>query len=366
MSSGGKTNKAGNPSGFMAAHLATILHHTLSGPMLAPQRRDQEHRMKSHPWIPHRFEATAKLVIDLAAYGLVRLLVAVIQTLPTDMGDRVCQAFAWLAAGPLRIRSRTTHSNLARIFPDATDDEYRQLTGAMWHHLLLMVCEIAWAQRRLHLSNWSQHVTFRDNRTMLRYMLGVRPVVMVTGHFGNFEIGGYVTGLMGISTLAIARRLDNRFLHDWVERFRGAKGQLMVDKDGCAAEVDRHLKNGGILSLLADQHAGAKGCWVDFMGAPASCHKALALFSLSSAAPMIVGSTRRVGGQPMQFEISCAGVADPHTDDDVCASVTTLTKWYNDRLALAVSSAIEQYWWLHRRWRTPPERIAKRMTQRAA
>jgi KDO2-lipid IV(A) lauroyltransferase len=232
----------------------------------------------------------------------------------------------------------------------------------MWHHLLLMVCEIAWAQRRLHLANWNQHVRFRDNRQILSYLLSRRATVMVTGHFGNFEIGGYVSGLMGFTSLTIARRLDNPFLHRWVERFRGAKGQLMVDKDGCAAEVDRHLQSGGILSLLADQYAGPKGCWVDFMGAPASCHKALALFSLTADAPLLVGITRRIDSRPMQFELSCHGVADPTSDDaSMCDSVKTLTRWYNDRLTSAIDQSVEQYWWLHRRWRTPPKRIARRL-----
>ena len=304
---------------------------------------------------------------DAAAYGCVRLLVAAIQVLPLDMGDSVCRGLGWMAAGPLRIRRRETEENLTRIFPDADAAARRRLARAMWHHLLLMVCEIAWAQRRLHRSNWSEHVTFQENRLMLAYLLSRRPAVVVTGHFGNFEVGGYVTGLMGIGTTTIARRLDNPFLHRWVERFRGAKGQRMVDKEGCAPEVDRHLREGGILSLLADQHAGPKGCWVNFLGVPASCHKALALFSLSSDAPMMVAYTRRVGGRPMQFELGCVGTADPRDEtSEACGSVTELTEWYNTRLAEAVSRSVEQYWWLHRRWRKPPKKIARRLAKRAA
>jgi len=309
---------------------------------------------------------TAAAAGEFAAYAAVRLLVAVIQTLPTDMGDALCRGLASAATGPLGIRRRITEENLRRVFPDASPGERSALTYRMWHSLLLMVCEIAWAQRRLHLSNWKQHVTFRQNRTMLKALLSERPVVLVTGHYGNFELGGYVTGLMGFSSLTIARRLDNRFLHRWVERFRGAKGQTMVDKEGCADEVDRHLQAGGMLSLLADQHAGAKGCWVNFLGVPASCHKALALFTLSADAPMLVGATRRVNGQPMQFEAICAGVADPQADDaGVCHSVTTLTEWYNERLAETISGAVEQYWWLHRRWREPPPRVMKRLNRAA-
>ena len=313
------------------------------------------------------FAATLGVVKEFSVYVLVRLIVAVIQTLPLDMGNAVCHAVARLICGPLNVRRKITDANLRSVFPDADERQRKELTFAMWHHLLLMGCEVAWAQRRLHLSNWSHYVRFRNSRTILRGLLSTRPAVTVTGHYGNFEIGGYTMGLMGISSTTIARPLDNRFVHDWVARFRGAKGQHMVDKDGCAPVVQQHLENGGTLSLLADQHAGPKGCWVNFMGVPASCHKALALFSLSSGAPMMAGYTRRIDGQPMRFESACTGVADPQSDGDgICESVTTLTNWYNDQLAGAVAPAVEQYWWLHRRWRTPPERVAKRFAKKLA
>lgn len=303
---------------------------------------------------------------EAIGYGLVRLLVATVQTLPVDMGDSICRGLARVVTSGLGIRRRITHDNLSQVFPHMTPQRRSELEFQMWHHLLLMVCEIAWAQRRLHRTNWAEHVRFRDNRKMLEYALSQRPTVMVTGHFGNFEVGGYVSGLMGLSTLTIARRLDNRYLHDWVERFRGAKGQYMVDKDGCATEVDQHLQEGGILSLLADQHAGPKGCWVDFMGVPASCHKALALFSLSSDAPMLVVGTRRINRQPMQFELACFGDIDPRDDSAESSSVTTMTEWYNEKLGEAIEESVEQYWWLHRRWRQPPPKVQKRLEKRRA
>lgn len=306
-----------------------------------------------------------KTIIDFAAYAAVRIVVAVIQTLPVDMGDSVCRALAWIISEKTRIRRRETDQNLDAIFPEATESQKSALRLAMWHHLLLMVCEIAWVQRRLHLCNWTEYVQFAGNRELLSRTLDTRPTVMVTGHFGNFEVGGYMSGLMGIPTLAIARQLDNRFLHAWVERFRSAKGQDMVDKEGCAPAVERHLAGGGVLSLLADQHAGPKGCWVDFLGVPASCHKALALFSLSSGAPMLVGSTRRIGGRPMQFQITAHAVADPQVDTEICSGVAPLTKWYNEQLAAAVSESLEQYWWLHRRWREPPPKVARRLARAA-
>ena len=317
--------------------------------------------------LKRQLSAATALTVDFIAYIIVRLLVAVIQTLPYDMGDSVCRALATLAAGAAENPPSGDRGEPAASFPRFgrtiaqasyfCDVASFVVDGFAKSHGLCVGCIF-----RIGINGWYSATTER----CFDHLLSDRPVVMVTGHFGNFEIGGYVSGLMGFNSLTIARRLDNPFLHRWVERFRGAKGQYMVDKHGCAPEVDRHLKQGGLLSLLADQHAGPKGCWVDFMGVPASCHKALALFTLSSNAPMVIGSTRRIDGQPMRFELACTGVADPENDHQgVCTSMTALTQWYNQRLALAINQSLEQYWWLHRRWREPPPRVRQTVEPRS-
>jgi len=309
--------------------------------------------------------------MDAAAYAAVRGIVAVIQVLPLDMGDHLCRCIAIVLTKTLPIRRQTISETLDKVFPGAMPEQKKQLTLSMWHHLMLMVCEVAWAQRRLHRSNWTEHVRFVGNRDMLAASFSPRPSVLVSGHYGNFEIGSYTLGLMGLKTLAIARNLDNRYLHRWVERFRGAKGQRLVDKNGCAPVVEQFMRDNGTLSLLADQHAGEKGLWVRFCGVPASCHKALALFALTHAAPMLAVYTRRIEGRPMQFESAMIEKVDPLAVDDsgesnaACESVESLTIWYNRQLERSIDLAPEQYWWLHRRWRTPSPRTLKRLASLA-
>lgn len=307
-------------------------------------------------------------VIDALAYAVVRTVVGVIQILPMDMGDHLCRFLAIVLTGPLAIRRRVIADTLDSVFPTASSAQSHQLTLSMWHHLTLMICEVAWAQRRLHRVNWTDHIRLIGNRKILGTSLVPRPSVLVSGHFGNFEIGCYTFGLMDLKTIAIARTLDNAYIHRWVERFRGAKGQRLVDKNGCAPIVDQFMRDGGTLSLLADQHAGNKGLWVDFCGIPASCHKGLALFALTNDAPMLALYTRRVDGRPMQFESALMDMVDPLADDDehsrvACESVESLTLWYNRQLERIIDLAPEQYWWLHRRWRTPPPRIAQRFAE---
>lgn len=291
-------------------------------------------------------------------YGIARVLVCLIQIVPVGWYAGLARRFAWLANDVLRLRDRVTQENLRNVFPDHSDVERQAISRGMWEHLFLMLCEIAVAPRYIHDTNWRDYVYIRDRDLMTSYFLAWRPTVMVSGHFGNFELAVFVSGILGIPTYAIARPLDNPYLHQWLREFRESRGQFILPATGSAGSVERVLEAGGMLSLLGDQHAGTRGCWIDFMGRPASCHKAVALFTLTQQAPMLVtGTVRR--NRPLHFEILCEGVADPNNLPAEIAGVRPLTQWYNEHLESMVRRDPEQYWWLHRRWKEKP--IRKRL-----
>ena len=102
-----------------------------------------------------------RTLIDFIAYATVRFIVAVVQVIPLDMGDHLCRNLARLLSGPLPVRRKAIQDALDRIFPEVDPIRKRELTVSMWHHLMLMVCEVAWAQRRLHRSNWREHANRR-------------------------------------------------------------------------------------------------------------------------------------------------------------------------------------------------------------
>jgi Kdo2-lipid IVA lauroyltransferase/acyltransferase len=113
------------------------------------------------------------------------------------------------------------------------------------------------------------------------------------------------------------------------------------------------LDQGGILTLLGDQAAGDKACWVNFFGRPASTHKAVALFSLGNEAPTMVSYARRIGG-PLHYEVGPEAICDPLAPGFPYGSIPLLAQWYTDQLERLVRRSPEQYWWLHRRWKGQP------------
>ena len=289
------------------------------------------------------------------AYFACRVLFCSIQINSLERCDRICRLFAYLLSKWIPVRQSLIRENLQMIFPEWRPDHSENVTERMWHHLLLMGCEIAHASRKVHRENWHDHFNIPDRRSLLKIIMSSRPTVLVSAHFGNFELAGFVTGLFGIATTTVARPLDNGYMHDYITKFRSLGGQYYLPKEGSSPQIQELLNRGGNLTLLADQHAGPKGCWVDFLGKPASCHKGLALFTLSSGAPMIVVCSVRTGG-PMKFELSVLGIADPVDGGEHLSSVPALTRWYNQCLERIIRVFPEQYWWVHRRWREPPQR----------
>lgn len=299
---------------------------------------------------------------DWLVYLLVRIVICIIQALDLQTCHSLARLFGWLAADVIRLRGRVVDDNLHGVFPELSATERRRFARRMWEHLMLMVCEIAHASRKIHDTNWRKHVNVHRKPELVGYLLDPRPVVLVSGHFGNFELTSYLAGLLGFRTYAIARRLDNPYLHDYVNSFRSRNGQFILPKDGSSAEIDAVLNAGGAVALLGDQHAGVRGCWVDFLGRPASCHKAVALFTLVSGAPLCVTYGKRTGG-PLEFELGVAGIADPKKPTDELGGVKPLTRWYNEMLEGVIRTAPEQYWWVHRRWKGEPPKRKKRQAE---
>lgn len=301
-----------------------------------------------------------KPVTDYLVYALVRIFIGAIQATSIETCQYVAQWLGYLASDVLKIRRATIDDNLAHVFPHRSEAERHQMKRRMWDHLFLMVCEVAHAPRKIHETNWRRYVRLRNERPMVTQLLDERPTILVSGHYGNFEIAGYVTGLLGFPTFTLARPLDNPHLDRFLNRFRGLHGQFILPKEGSAPMVAAVLEQGGTLSLLGDQHAGEKGCWVDFLGRLASCHKAVAVFTIAGGAPMVVGYARRLD-RPLTFEVGMEGIADPALGGDEVSGVKPLTEWYNRMLEQVILKAPEQYWWVHRRWRQPPARVQKRL-----
>jgi KDO2-lipid IV(A) lauroyltransferase len=236
----------------------------------------------------------------------------------------------------------------------------------MWEHLLLMVVEIAHANRVIHKTTWRRCLRIHGMEDFVRTLWLDRPKVILSGHYGNFELAAYLFGLFGFRIFSVARELDNPLLDRFVTDFRESRGQRILPKQGSAPDVALVLEENGAIGLLGDQAAGPRGCWVEFFGRPASVHKAIGVFALSSSAPVMVCSATRRGGL-FDYDLRLEGIADPAAEGPEVADLTALSQWYTWLLERAIRREPGQYWWVHRRWRGEPgQQKRSRLTRPAA
>lgn len=298
---------------------------------------------------------------DYAVYLALRLVIASLQAIPLSACDRLMRAVAWLVGDMLHFRGEVVKENLAIAYPEWDAREQRRCIRRMWHHLFLMVAEIAHTPRKIHRTNWRERCDIPEVEQIVRGLVSDRPKVIISGHYGNFELGGYLLGMFGFPTHTVARPIDNKFVDRYINEFRGRTGQHILPKEGSSEAIEELLRGGGILALLGDQAAGKRGCWVSFFGRPASTHKAVSLFTLGFEAPTMVMATQR-RGEPLRYLIRHGGTIDPRDEAFAAGTTTDMTDWFTQRLERLIRFAPEQYWWVHRRWKgTPPPRVAKRL-----
>jgi len=299
--------------------------------------------------------------VEWLVYAAVRVVVTVLQWTPLPIGYRLASVIAWVAYKVDKRHRTVALENLKIAFGDSMDDAERdRVVRATYRHFISMIIEIAHIPYKLSLTTWRRYIRFDVERDVLRHILRKKPVLLVTGHYGNWEMAGYLFGVYGFSPWSIYRKLDNPYLDRWLRQFREHTGQRMIPKKGGFDQMEQVLATGGILCTVGDQDAGPKGLFVDFFGRPASTHKAMALMAIQHRAMVVVGAARRLNGR-FEYEVDIATVIKPEDLPTGPDAVDVLTRQMMAGLEDIVRKDPTQYLWLHRRWKhKPPEPKARR------
>jgi KDO2-lipid IV(A) lauroyltransferase len=291
---------------------------------------------------------------DHAVYFVVRFIVCMLQALPYRAGAAFAGALAWLAFHIDKRHTNVARDNLRQAFPGRFDNaQLDALVLQVYRHFCKLVIDIIHLPRKLNPHTWRRHLEIPEIPKVIDCLLSGQPLLLATGHFGNWEAGGYTLALLGFTTHAIARPLDNPYLDDFLRRFRERTGQKILAKKGDFDQMQSILARGGLLATLADQDAGQRGLFVDFFGRPASTHKAVALLALEYKVPMMVVGIRKMRGE-LRHELHIADVIYPEEYEAQPDAVRAITQRYTNALEQIVSAAPEQYFWLHRRWKHQP------------
>ncbi len=296
------------------------------------------------PTLKHRLEYLGLYV----AYILGR-------TLPRRLFIRVGEWLGRFVFDVLRIRRGVALSNLRFVFQgEKSEQELVDLARRSYAQLVGTLLEFA-SLSRTKKEELREIVSF-EGLENLEAALSTpkRGAILVTGHYGNWELFGAAFVARGYPTTFLVKEQSNPLASKMQNRLR-ADGGIEIVKQGplVARGVLRALRRGHLVGILPDQDAGRHGVFVDFLGRPASTFKGPAFFAWKANVPIVQGYVRRMPDGTHRGKLEPPIYPDPQADEE--EEVRRLTQLYTSDLERWVRAYPENYYWVHRRWKTQPE-----------
>lgn len=180
-----------------------------------------------------------------------------------------------------------------------------------------------------------------------------RGVVFLTGHLGNWEIGGAAVSARGVPLAVVALRQANPLFDRELVRTRERLGMRVIYRRNAPAEVLSVLRRGGAVALVADQNPARGGIPAEFFGRPANTARGPGVLALRADARVFLGVAFRTSGGEPAYEVRFEELPVERTGE-LDRDVRDLVQVYTSRLEEAVREAPEQYFWQHRRWKERP------------
>jgi len=249
-------------------------------------------------------------------------------------------------------RTRVTQrarDNLVLAFPEKSAAEHNAIIRTMWDNLGRTVAEYA------HLDKFDLHGPDPriqvNNVEEIEKVLG-KGVLIVSGHFANWEIMPIAASRYGMDGAIVYRPPNNPYVDRYISRARARKGYAeQISKHQGTRRIFTLLRGGKAILLLADQKTN-EGIAIPFFGRDAMTTPAPAALALKLKVPMIFASNKRLGGARFAVTVYPPLELVPSGDDD--ADMRAMTTAINLRLEEMVRADPGQWLWIHRRW--PSER----------
>ncbi|HXQ76804.1 MAG TPA: lysophospholipid acyltransferase family protein [Gemmatimonadaceae bacterium] len=317
-----------------------------AGETIAPDKPSGKPKPRK-PTLAHRAE-----------YYTMRATIGALRALPWDAACKVGERLGELGYRPLGIRKNVVEKQIAAAFPELDHPAVVALARDSYRHLGRTFIETA-LMDSLGKDGVLQLVESVEGWEIVDGVMSKgRGAVMVTGHFGNWELAGSYVAARGVPLDAIVRGMANPLFDGYVNRAREAIGMTVVHDSEAVRRTPRSLRGGRAVAFVADQGVmGLASTFVPFFGRPAKTPRGAAVFALRFEVPVIfVVAIRQPNGRFRIVVERIEAVRTASMDHDVDAIVATFT----EHLEKWVRVVPAQYFWQHRRWRrqppdTPPE-----------
>ena len=249
------------------------------------------------------------------------------------------------------VRRAVVFDHLEQAFPEKPRAEIKKIARGTYQNLGMNVIE------HLRLPTLSPEevgaiVDLADEEVLVQALERKRGTIIVGGHFGNWEYSSSSLPANGYRFSVVVAKVSNKYINDRINEHREATGGQMIPKRSSTKAVIRVLRENGAVGMLIDQNQKRWGTFVDFFGRSCSTVRGPALIALKTGASMIFfASVRQPDGtikvifEPVDIDYQAGPTEE---------SINDITQRCTSRLEHYIRLYPEQWFWMHRRWKTRP------------
>jgi KDO2-lipid IV(A) lauroyltransferase len=250
-----------------------------------------------------------------------------------------------------RAEAERARGNIGWAFPEMHEDDVGDLARACFRNIGAALTEVLRFDA-LNADNIADHVDIRGIERVHAALEGGRGCIMVTAHYGNWEMFAAGLALSGFPVTPIVRELRSHTLDRWIDGRRRLVGLTPASRQSSLRRAVEALKANEVVLMLPDVDTAVRGVFVDFFGQLAHTPVGPALLSARYGAPILTGFlTRRPGGRHLSEIGEPLAAPSAASSDD---ALTETTAAVAARIEAQIRRHPEQWIWMHRRWRTQP------------
>ncbi|MBN8827764.1 MAG: lysophospholipid acyltransferase family protein [Sphingobacteriia bacterium] len=264
-----------------------------------------------------------------------------------NTASNICGKLA-KSIGKFHKASKIAYKNLKNIYPEKTDEEIKVIIEKVWEHLGRNFGEFV-KLNSLSKEEILNLVEHSELQNLQKYLKEHPKVIIVSGHFGNWEIAPKVANYFNIPFYLIYRHANNKYFDREINKIRLKYVKGLFDKgiQGARNLVKTLLQSENfILCMLVDQKLNT-GIKSNFLGKSANTSTFAAELSCKYKMPIIMARIERINMEP-KFKIKIGPYLDEHLQKPT--NYSDLTQQLNDIIGTWIHESPEQWFWVHKRW----------------
>lgn len=302
-------------------------------------------------------------VADLALLGFAKILVSLMSALGPKLGFTLAHGIVLLVKAVIPRLDSSVTKNLRLVFPEKSDTEREEIRKSSYKVLARNLLDFAVVpkldkEQVTAICEGAEEAAERVTSVAKDHNVGA---MFLIPHFGSFELISQIWALLYGPTAILARSFhQKRFGAWWTER-RMTHGNRIFDRNGGFQNTIRALLAGENVALLFDQNVRPQhAVFVDLLGIPASIAKTYGLAAIRTNCPIFFAALIQLPGG--KYRLVAKELKNPRSlVASTAEKIQQLSREANICLEQLIREYPEQWFWVHRRFKTRPPGIPENL-----